>query len=278
MSSKFRVSASSSRGLRYYLQQYWQDFGDQRTSGLPLIREGPWAMISVMILYLLFVQKLGPKMMKNREPYQLRVPMFIYNAVMVIINFYFFFESMRWLDYGRELPNFKWPDGKDTSAKTLAFIWSFYCYWLTKFIDLLDTVFFVLRKKDSQISALHLYHHTVVPILGWLYIWHRFGAPAIGLFAFLNSAVHVVMYSYYALAAFGPKIQKYLWWKRYITQIQLLQFALLCTYGVFVFIFQQNYPPFAFWLATAQPPLFLIMFANFYFKAYTKSRTPKKVE
>ncbi len=248
MSSKFRVSASSSRGFRYYLQQYWQDSGDQRTCGLPLIREGPWAMITVMCLYLLFVQKIGPKMMKNREPYQLRVPMFIYNTIMVIINFYFFFEALHWLDYGRELPNFKWPDGKDKSKRTITNIWSFYLYWLTKFFDLLDTVFFVLRKKYSQISALHLYHHTIVPILGWLYLWHRFGSPAISLFALLNSAVHVIMYSYYALSAFGPKIQKYLWWKKYITQIQLLQFALLCTYGVFVFIFQQNYPPIAFWL------------------------------
>ena len=255
MSTTYRVGASSSSqrltgGLRYYLQQYWQDLGDQRTIGLPLIREGPWAMITVMTLYLVFVRKVGPKMMKNREPYQLRGPMFVYNTVMVVINFYFFFESIQWLDYGRQLSNFKWPDGADRTGRTMAHIWSFYLYWLTKFLDLLDTVFFVLRKKYSQISTLHLYHHTIVPILGWMYLWHRYGSPAISLFALLNSAVHVIMYSYYALAAFGPTIQKYLWWKRYITQIQLLQFGLLCIYGCFVFTYQQNYPPFAFWLAT----------------------------
>ncbi len=39
---------------------------------------------------------------------------------------------------------------------------------------------------------------------------------------FLNSFVHVVMYTYYALSAMGPKVQKYLWWKKYLTQFQLV--------------------------------------------------------
>jgi elongation of very long chain fatty acids protein 4 len=41
--------------------------------------------------------------------------------------------------------------------------------------------------------------------------------------ALLNSLVHTIMYAYYGLAAMGPKIQKYLWWKRYITQMQLVR-------------------------------------------------------
>ena len=39
---------------------------------------------------------------------------------------------------------------------------------------------------------------------------------------FLNSVVHVAMYTYYMIAAMGPKYQKYLWWKKYITTIQLV--------------------------------------------------------
>lgn len=34
-----------------------------------------------------------------------------------------------------------------------------YMYFLLKLIDLLDTVFFVLRKKTNQITFLHKYHH-----------------------------------------------------------------------------------------------------------------------
>lgn len=42
-----------------------------------------------------------------------------------------------------------------------------YLYFLAKISELLDTVFFVLRKKDRQISFLHMYHHTVMPMISW---------------------------------------------------------------------------------------------------------------
>ena len=38
----------------------------------------------------------------------------------------------------------------------------------------------------------------------------------------LNSFIHVIMYSYYGFAAMGPVVQKYLWWKKYLTQLQLV--------------------------------------------------------
>jgi hypothetical protein len=44
---------------------------------------------------------------------------------------------------------------------------------------------------------------------------------------FLNSVVHVIMYFYYMVAAMGPKYQKYLWWKKYMTWIQLVRYSSL---------------------------------------------------
>ena len=38
----------------------------------------------------------------------------------------------------------------------------------------------------------------------------------------INSFIHVVMYTYYGIAALGPQYQKYLWWKRYLTIMQLV--------------------------------------------------------
>jgi hypothetical protein len=43
------------------------------------------------------------------------------------------------------------------------------------------------------------------------------------LLGVINSVVHIVMYSYYLLAALGPQWQKYLWWKKYITTMQLVR-------------------------------------------------------
>ena len=45
--------------------------------------------------------------------------------------------------------------------------------------------------------------------------------------ALINSLVHVVMYSYYALSCLGPSVQKYLWWKKNITHLQLVSHRLL---------------------------------------------------
>lgn len=39
----------------------------------------------------------------------------------------------------------------------------------------------------------------------------------------LNNFVHVLMYFYYMLAAMGPQYQKYLWWKRYMTELQMVR-------------------------------------------------------
>lgn len=48
--------------------------------------------------------------------------------------------------------------------------------------------------------------------------------------AMVNSSVHVIMYFYYGLAAAGPRFQKFLWWKKYMTAIQLVQppYSLFC--------------------------------------------------
>ena len=42
------------------------------------------------------------------------------------------------------------------------------------------------------------------------------------LVSFLNSFVHIWMYAYYGLSAMGPHMQKYLWWKKYLTKLQLV--------------------------------------------------------
>lgn len=41
-------------------------------------------------------------------------------------------------------------------------------------------------------------------------------------FGLLNTAVHIVMYTYYMFAAMGPQYQKYLWWKKYLTGLQMV--------------------------------------------------------
>ncbi|KAK3782135.1 hypothetical protein RRG08_032893 [Elysia crispata] len=97
----------------------------------------------------------------------------------------------------------------------------FKLYWITKIIELLDTVFMVLRHRSRQISFLHVYHHASMLLLSDMsyrfYPWQ-----SIATFLCINSLVHVVLYLYYGLTAMDPNNPPR--WKKEVTQIQILQF------------------------------------------------------
>jgi len=48
----------------------------------------PWPVLSILIAYLLFVLKLGPKMMENREPFKIKRIMMVYNILQTIYNIF----------------------------------------------------------------------------------------------------------------------------------------------------------------------------------------------
>jgi len=99
------------------------------------------------------------------------------------------------------------------------------CYWffISNLIDFFDAFFLVLRKKERQISGLHLYHHGMMPIFLWSGVRYVCGGHAIFLaFVILNALVRVVMYSYYLIAAMGPRFKKFIWWKKYLTTFQIV--------------------------------------------------------
>lgn len=52
--------------------------------------------------------------------------------------------------------------------------------------------------------------------------------------AMVNSFIHVIMYTYYGISALGPEYQKYLWWKRYLTMLQLVRLLHICWSVYFV--------------------------------------------
>lgn len=63
--------------------------------------------------------------------------------------------------------------------------------WLLKAVELVETAFFLLRKKYNQVSKLHVYHHTSTFLLGWAGVKYVGGAyPHI-----LTFMVHNVLWS-----------------------------------------------------------------------------------
>ena len=82
----------------------------------------------------------------------------------------------------------------------------------------------MLKQKWNQVSTLHVVHHTLMAYTTWFLV--KYSPGGLGTFhCMVNSFVHLIMYSYYAIAALGPEYRKYLWWKKYLTTIQMTQFV-----------------------------------------------------
>ncbi|BET02509.1 elongation of very long chain fatty acids protein [Nesidiocoris tenuis] len=147
------------------------------------------------------------------------------------------------------------------------------CYWylISKFFELFDTIFFVLRGKQSQVTFLHVYHHTNMAVSTWVFIRYNQGTQSMIMGA-CNSFVHVVMYAYYLLAALGPSIQRYLWWKRYITVLQIVQFLLILSYLCSLCFYGCRVGTVFIVFSALNTLSFLVLFIHFYLKAYKKRK------
>lgn len=94
-------------------------------------------------------------------------------------------------------------------------------------------------------------------------------------FGLLNTFVHIVMYTYYLLAAMGPKIQPYLWWKKYLTAFQMLQFIAIMVHAFQLLFIECNYPKAFVWWIGLHAVMFLFLFKEFYQQNYQQKK-PRK--
>lgn len=121
--------------------------------------------------------------------------------------------------------NMNWscqPTDYSNSPQALRMLTLFWYTLLIKLMEFAETFFFILRKKYNQVTKLHVYHHWSTFLWIWL-VTKYIGGGSASLFIILNSFVHVIMYTYYFLASFGPKFQKKLtWWKSKLTMIQMV--------------------------------------------------------
>nr|CAD7409888.1 unnamed protein product [Timema poppensis] len=139
----------------------WYDFvffklADPRVKDWPLIGS-PVYLLVIVALYLFFVLVAGPKFMENRRPYDLKKIIAVYNILQVLANAYLFYGTLTsgWTDkIGLGCYPIKYED--DPDLKLAGMVWKIF---ILKIVDLLDTIFFVLRKKSNQVTFLHVYHH-----------------------------------------------------------------------------------------------------------------------
>ncbi|XP_045158476.2 elongation of very long chain fatty acids protein 4-like [Mercenaria mercenaria] len=248
------------------------EVSDPRTENW-LLLYSPWPVTVIFFLYL-FIVWAGPKYMKNKSPVPLKAAIIPYNLGLVVLSVYMFYEffmSAYLAGYSLKC------QPVDYSNSPLALRMANVCWWFffSKVIELLDTVFFILRKKNEQVTFLHVYHHCTM-IINW-YLGAKYVAGGQSFFvAMLNSFVHIFMYAYYGLAAIGPHMQKYLWWKRYLTRMQLIQFLAFVVHTGYNLMIDCDFPR-GFNIAVFLYAVSLIaLFGNFYYRTYTNKKAHRQ--
>ncbi|XP_054997184.1 elongation of very long chain fatty acids protein 1-like isoform X3 [Sorex araneus] len=151
------------------LETLWNHYIWLLESGDP--RTAPWLLVYsplpvalLLALYLLLVL-LGPRVMSRRPPLQLTGPLAAYNLGLVLLSGYIFYQFLT-TSLLADYSYFCQP--VDYSPSELGMRMARVCWWcfFSKAVELLDTVFLVLRKKQEQLTFLHVFHHGTM-LLNW---------------------------------------------------------------------------------------------------------------
>jgi uncharacterized membrane protein YidH (DUF202 family) len=224
--------------------------------------------IFLSVIYMIIVKYAGPKWMENRKPFNLKNVITMYNIFQI--------TSCAMIIYNLSTTGkFSYPIicqsiTQDVDIKVMNVYW-----WtmLLKLSEFIETVFFVLRKKQSQVSGLHVYHHVSTFMLMWTGCRYKTGEIA-KFYIINNSFIHIIMYTYYLLTAVGSKgllqfLNKY---KKYITILQMVQFWIFILHACQAFMGTCDIPRILVFIFIPNVVLVYLLFKDFYTSAYKKNK------
>lgn len=198
--------------------QWEKDFQGSPLSAL--CRRWWWASFVASSLYLLGLW-LSPWMMKDRTAFDLKSALAGWNLFLAVFSF---FGAVRTAPHLVMLLYYYGFDYTVCRAALVSYgngapgIWVA-LFIFSKYFELIDTVFLVLRKR--KVGFLHWYHHCSVLLYCWhAYVWEM---PTGIYFVSMNYTVHAIMYFYYFLAAVCKRPPK---WALLVTILQLVQMAI----------------------------------------------------
>ncbi|RDW92976.1 elongation of very long chain fatty acids protein [Aspergillus mulundensis] len=219
----------------------------------------------------------GREIMKNRPAFKLNTLFMIHNFILTTVS-----AILLALFVEQLLPTL-WNHGvfyaicDHRGGWTQPLIILYYLNYLNKYLEFIDTVFLFLKKKP--LTFLHTYHHGATALLCYTQL---IGLTAVQWVPItINLLVHVVMYWYYFQSARGIRI----WWKKYITVLQIVQFVidLVFVYFASYTYFSSTYFPwapnmgncageeFAAFAGMGILTSYLVLFISFYIVTYNKA-------
>ncbi|XP_051161070.1 elongation of very long chain fatty acids protein 1-like isoform X2 [Leptopilina boulardi] len=194
-----------------------------------------WYPFTIILTYLITVFILAPYYMKNRPAYKLNTYIKCYNLFQIISNAYIAINVSFCYSFRRVFDCIPIVYNIDSCSMTIVKC-GYIGMWL-KMIDLSETVIYIIRKKNNQISFLHLYHHLSTYLFAAIFPRYL-SVEIFVLLPLINCYVHVIMYFYYFLSNFeGPIKQMIIPFKRYLTLIQMSQLIIVLiqiSVGIFI--------------------------------------------
>lgn len=254
------------------------DTCDSRVRTWPLMGN-PTTMLLLMLSYVAFSIWWAPWFMRSRQPLRVRGLVRAYDLLMVLWNAYFAVTMAR-LSYFHEdeRKRYSWLcQGPNYTRRGLPLLSLAWWYLVMKLVELFDTATFVMTKSLSHVTALHVFHHASV--IGVVWISVQTGVLGQNVFPMVvNALVNALTYSYYFLATFGPGARKWLWWKRYLTELQIAQLASFVVFGAVPLFVDCGFPRWMALLMIGVPLVLLVMFCGFYRRSYEAKGSFQRLE
>jgi len=227
--------------------------------------------LAASLLYLIVVFG-GKLVMKNRKEMSLRTVSIIHNVNLTALSGIMFVAILReaWFQAKREGPHSLFCETSTNAVSGGIGFWV-YVFYLSKYYELLDTVILVLKKKPT--IFLHVFHHMIMVPTTWLWLDDQWLAASWWC-VLVNSLVHMFMYYYYLQTTLGSSV----WWKKYITVGQLVQFFSGFCVVCYWFVVRKSHNCqggiYSGTLSHSLNCFFIFLFGKFYLSTYSKKRAP----
>ena len=86
------------------------------------------------------------------------------------------------------------------------------------------------------------------------------------------------MYAYYGLSALGPEYRRFLWWKPWLTRLQILQFILMYAHTAQLFFHNPcGYPTGFAYGINVYSLIFFVLFLDYYYKVRVRVEKVKSI-
>ncbi|NXI28422.1 ELOV6 protein, partial [Sterrhoptilus dennistouni] len=212
--------------------------------------------------------------MKERRPFNLRAPLVLWSFSLTLFSFVAACRIWKQMVFLLLTKGFKHSVcSRSFFVHPVPKLWM-YLFAVSKFVELGDTVFIVLRKK--KLIFVHWYHHLLTLILSW-YAYKNM-TVGMGWNAALNLVIHCFTYSYYTVTALGIRVPRPL--AMLLTTAQMVQMTGFVIISILVVYWKDDkfcdfiWPEFL--LSFSLYVTLLALFANFFRKTYLSGTKKSK--